>query len=290
MGEKKMRVLFRLVSLATVVALSSSAALAQGQFRFGANDFLLGQKSVQKELKLSEEQIKKVEDLSASMGEKFIEALGLEGDERRAKWEEIRKENEKAVEILKPEQSKRLKQIAYQQQGAGAFANAEVEEALKLTNEQKQEVAKINHFFVGQTRELIIKGVADEEGRKKIEELRKDASEKVVNLLSDEQKAKWKDLQGEPFKGELRFTPPVPKAEKTDELYFPVQVGAKRVLFGPGRTETITVTKVEEKDGKYTVTVETSDTPLRPTGFVYTYWDKDKVGNTKLGGVLTFDN
>ena len=29
---------------------------------------------------------------------------------------------------------------------------------------------------------------------------------------------------------------PVPKAEKTDELYFPVQVGAKRVLFGPGRT------------------------------------------------------
>ncbi len=202
-----MRVLFRLVSLATVVALSSSAALAQGQFRFGAGDFLLGQESVQKELKLSEEQIKKVEDLSASMREKFKEALGLEGDERRTKWEEIRKENEKAVEILKPEQSKHLKQISYQQQGAGAFANAEVVEALKLTNEQKQEVEKINHESrFAQMRELI-KGAADEEDRKKIEELRKDASEKVVKLLSDEQKAKWKDLQGEPFKGELRFTP-----------------------------------------------------------------------------------
>lgn len=51
---------------------------------------------------------------------------------------------------------------------------------------------------------------------------------------------------------------PVPKTDKTDELYFPVQVGAKRVLVGPGRTETMSVTKVEEKDGKYTVTVEWS--------------------------------
>jgi hypothetical protein len=57
--------------------------------------------------------------------------------------------------------------------------------------------------------------------------------------------------------------PPMPKDEKPDELYFPVQVGAKRVTalknkFGPpmkgGSSQT--VTKVEEKDGKYTVTVE----------------------------------
>jgi hypothetical protein len=64
---------------------------------------------------------------------------------------------------------------------------------------------------------------------------------------------------------------PVPKAEKTDELYFPVQIGAKRVLVGPGRTETITVTKVEEKGGKYTVTVETSfdELPGRKRSYVY---------------------
>lgn len=66
----------------------------------------------------------------------------------------------------------------------------------------------------------------------------------------------------------------VPKAEKagkTDELYFPVQVGAKQVMIGPGRTETMTVTKVEEKDGKYTVTVETSfaELPGRKNSYVY---------------------
>jgi hypothetical protein len=64
---------------------------------------------------------------------------------------------------------------------------------------------------------------------------------------------------------------PAPKAEKPDELYFPVQIGAKRVLVGPGRTETITVTKVEEKGGKYTVTVETSfdELPGRKRSNVY---------------------
>jgi hypothetical protein len=53
---------------------------------------------------------------------------------------------------------------------------------------------------------------------------------------------------------------PVPKVEKPDDLYFPVQVGAKWVMDAklksnqPGWTDT--VTKVEEKDGKFTVTVE----------------------------------
>lgn len=78
---------------------------------------------------------------------------------------------------------------------------------------------------------------------------------------------------------------PVPKAEKTDELYFPVQVGAKRVLFGPGRTETITVTKVEEKEGKYTVTVETSfvELPGRKRSYVYEV-SKDGLFRKTQGG------
>ncbi len=64
---------------------------------------------------------------------------------------------------------------------------------------------------------------------------------------------------------------PTSIAEEADELYFPVQVGAKLVLFGPGRTETMTVTKVEENDGKYTVTVETSfvELPGRKNSRVY---------------------
>jgi hypothetical protein len=98
---------------------------------------------------------------------------------------------------------------------------------------------------------------------------------------------------------------PAPKAEKTDELYFPVQIGAKRVMIGPGRTETITVTKVEEKDGKYTVTVETSfaELPGREQSYVYEVskdglFQKTKDGKThallklpyKEGTTWTSDN
>jgi hypothetical protein len=64
---------------------------------------------------------------------------------------------------------------------------------------------------------------------------------------------------------------PAPQTEKTDELYFPVRVGARRLLVGPGRTETITVTKVQEQDGTYTVMVEASyaELPGRKHHYVY---------------------
>jgi hypothetical protein len=57
--------------------------------------------------------------------------------------------------------------------------------------------------------------------------------------------------------------PPMPKDEKSDALYFPVQVGAKRVTAmtikaDPSRSigYSEVVTKVEEKNGQYSVTVE----------------------------------
>jgi Spy/CpxP family protein refolding chaperone len=200
-----MRTVLRLAAAGAALALVAGVAAAQfGGFGRGNPAMLLGQESVRKELKLTDEQIKKVEELSEKMREKFQEAFGLEGEERTKKVQELMKENEKAVaEILKPEQGKRLKQISYQQQGAGAFANADVAKELALTDDQKQEVQKINEETGAQIREIFQGGQVDEEGRKKIQELRKAATEKAVKVLNDEQKTKWKDLQGEPFKGEI---------------------------------------------------------------------------------------
>lgn len=57
----------------------------------------------------------------------------------------------------------------------------------------------------------------------------------------------------------LAVAAPVPK-EKGKELYFPVEIGAKKVMqrtggVGGAEEYTQTVTKVEEKDGVFTVTV-----------------------------------
>src|SRR5262249_22110823 len=158
---------------------------------------------------LSDEQSKKVEELSGKMREKFQELFGLEGEERGRKMQELMKENEKAVsEILKPEQMKRLKQVSYQLAGGGGFTDPEVVKALQITDAQKAEIQKINQATAEQMRDLFQGGPPDDEARKKIQEMRKAATEKIVNLLTAEQKTQWKELQGEPFKGEIRFGPP----------------------------------------------------------------------------------
>jgi len=209
-----MRSLLRAVPLGTILSLVAAVALAQPPFGgpFGRGDpaMLLRQESVRKELKLSEDQTKKVEELSETMREKFRDAFSLEGEERGKKMQELRAENEKAVaKILKPDQVKRLKQISYQQQGGRAFTDPEVAKALQLTDDQKKEIQKINQDTFAQMRELFQPGSPpDEETRKKMTELQTAAADKIVKLLTNEQKTRWKDLQGERFKGEIRFGPP----------------------------------------------------------------------------------
>ena len=48
----------------------------------------------------------------------------------------------------------------------------------------------------------------DDDTRKKMADLRKTSGDKLLALLSAEQKTKWTTLQGEPFKGEIRVGPP----------------------------------------------------------------------------------
>jgi Spy/CpxP family protein refolding chaperone len=192
-----------------VVAMTAPAARAQGRRGGGGMGaaFLLGQKSVQEELKLSEDQITKVKEIQ----EKGQEARrGLrdiaDENERRQKAQELAKADEKAIgEVLKPEQVKRLKQIELQfsmRRGPQAFANEEVAAALNLTAEQKEKLKTINDDFRKETEPL--RGFS-EENRKKREELAKAANDKVMGALTDEQKTKLKELTGEPFKGEIVF-------------------------------------------------------------------------------------
>jgi len=193
----------------------ASPALAQRQRRGGgggrgmSSAMLLGQKSVQEELKLSEDQVKKLQEFQTSQREKFQGLRDLSEDERRQKFQELAKESEKVVdETLKPEQKKRLKQISLQlqlRQGTRAYSSPEVASALQLTDEQKDKLKTIGEESQKAGRELFQPGGDRDEARKKFEELRKQTQEKVMGVLTDEQKSKLKELQGEPFKGRLDF-------------------------------------------------------------------------------------
>jgi len=207
------------LALAAVVAPEAWAQRGQGRggglgsFRGqGGNSlFLLTQKSVQDELKLSADQIKTVEEQMEKQRESFAGLRDLSREERQKKMEERAKANQAVLsEILKEDQLKRFKQISLQQRGAQALSDPDVSQALNLTAEQNDRVKAIQDGAQSEMRELFQAGAAGgdrQELQKKAAQLRNSINEKAHAVLTTEQQAKWKELTGEPFKGEIRQQP-----------------------------------------------------------------------------------
>lgn len=206
----------KLALVAIVSALVASPALAQqrgmgmGQM---SSSMLLGQESVQKELKLTDEQIKKAESVrekTMAMMQEIRQNAQGDREQMAKKMLELNQQTDKSVaEFLKPEQVKRLKQITLQQTGVRAVANPEVAAALKVTDEQKQKIQDLQMANATKMRELFQGAGGDfAEMRKKMEEFNKTANEQFMGLLTEEQKTKWKELIGEPFTGKIEFRRP----------------------------------------------------------------------------------
>jgi hypothetical protein len=216
-----MRATFKVFLALGLAALLASPALAQGQRKggfgrgggmFGGPGGLVSNKSVQKELKLTDDQAKKATEAVQAVREKHQEEFqglrDLSPEERGEKMRELTKtmndEQMKALaDILNADQIKRLKQISLQARGNQAFADAEVQKDLKLTDDQKDKIKTINEDFGQEMRSLFQSGGDFQENQKKMASMRKEAMDKVVAVLTDDQKKAWKDMTGEPF--EVKF-------------------------------------------------------------------------------------
>jgi Spy/CpxP family protein refolding chaperone len=212
-----MKKLCRLAVVFGLAVLIASPALAQSKHSgrshgqrpqgfYGASLFLLSQESVQKDLKLSDAQVTKIKDLQNKQHEAFKGFKDLSGQEKWTKMQAQAKANRKAIkEILTPEQKKRSKQISLQLAGARALRYKPVAEALKITTEQKDKIKAIWGEAFKEMGKL--RGSKSQDAHKKLAEIGKSTNEKVMNVLTSEQKAKYKEMTGEPFKGKIR--PPV---------------------------------------------------------------------------------
>jgi hypothetical protein len=129
-------------------------------------------------------------------------------EEDRARFEQMRverarQERAKLNEILLPHQMKRLTEIFIQQAGASALDDEEVATELNLTVDQKATLAKVrdeNRQTMGaQMRELFQPGGDRDANRDKFAAMRKTADEKVLAVLTSEQKAKFEELKGKTF-------------------------------------------------------------------------------------------
>jgi hypothetical protein len=151
----------------------------------------------------------------AKQTEKMQALKDVPDDKMEEKVHEIYKEElegptKELDKILKPEQHARLKQIARQQGGPRAYLKTENAKDLSLTDEQKTKLREIATEHEKDTMELFRgggfgKGGLPAETREKMEALNKEAAEKAVNVLTADQKSKWRELTGEPYT--LRFEP-----------------------------------------------------------------------------------
>jgi hypothetical protein len=213
-----MRVLCKTVVLLGLALLLAEPSAAQDKDKKKGNRGggfgvvgLLTNESVQKELKLGDEQIEKAKKAAEELRGKFREdAAKLKDATPAERAEFVQKVSDEAYkvlnDVLKPEQVKRLKQIELQQTGLSSPA---AQKALKLTDEQKEKVKKIAEETTQKRREIMKEAQGDFKGAmEKVATLTKESHEKEGAVLTDEQKKQWKEMTGEPFQIKFEFRRP----------------------------------------------------------------------------------
>ncbi len=180
---------------------------------------------LQDELKLSEEQATRVRDLPEVIRKGHAaEARQLHDKQQEQQKEQTALEARQAAEmakamtaVLKPEQQRRLEQIRVQSLGLGAWDDPAVRKALKLTDKQMESIRRIREAAKANVRDMMMQVSRDagDFGRDIRKQLRirerKTAAayravlDRMVAVLTPEQRKRWRELTGEPVRLRVDF-------------------------------------------------------------------------------------
>jgi Spy/CpxP family protein refolding chaperone len=165
------------------------------------SSFFLRQEAVQKELSLTDEQKEKLKEAMPAgrgPGGGGANLRDMSEEERAKAMEERAKQaaeaEKKIADILDDKQEARLKQIRLQVTGARAIImNQDVAKELGITEEQ---TTKIREAMTALREEMQGGGGG---GPGAFAAMAEKGNAKVMEILTDEQKAKYKEMLGEPF-------------------------------------------------------------------------------------------
>ncbi len=176
---------------------------------------LLRHKAIRDDLKLTHREARRIHEFTEAQWKKAMKAEELTDDkERDRRYDEMTRENEKFLsDILNGEQRKRLDQITLQVAGLLWITRPDVAAELKLTDEQKQKAAEYQQLAHREMEELL-HSETRRDRRAELRRLHETSKKRVLDLLTDEQEAKFHEMIGPPFHGELRFDEP-PLVEET---------------------------------------------------------------------------
>lgn len=204
-----------LLALAAVTVWATAARPAEDEKIIAREDaievMLVRQKSVQDDLKITEEQGRKIHAFADKQWKKVRAMRNSSEGERDSAFEAMAKENQEFLKnTLAPEQVKRLNEIAMQVAGLLWVMRSDVANALNLTDDQKQKIREMHREAHQEAQEALRSNNGTVEGAK-IREMRQSNRKRLMSVLTDEQKTKWKEMAGAPFRGQLHFGPSAEK-------------------------------------------------------------------------------
>jgi hypothetical protein len=215
-GDTVMRSLSKALLALGVAVLLAGPTFAQG-FRPG-NPLkgLIENKDLQKELGVSDEQVKKAVTVADDIFKKHeddfkdVDFRSPEGREKMmAANKTVSNETKKALsDIFDAKQMRRFNQVALQSTmrfiGPTIYADPDIQKDLKLNDEQKDKIKTLTGDLAKERDQMFKDAAGDpekfQEVRKKMEGLNKETSDKISKLLSTEQKKAFEELKGEEFK------------------------------------------------------------------------------------------
>ncbi|HWP31907.1 MAG TPA: hypothetical protein VNK96_09340 [Fimbriimonadales bacterium] len=184
-----------------------------GMGRRGGYFGLLRRDDVRKELKLTQEQIAKIEALSEQFRGQPGQRDPQGARDPNAMRERLQKMEAAIKEILNAEQFKRLQELRLQLEGPSAIARPEVQEKLGLSEAQKKQIEEILNKSQEEMRALFQQGGGAggrQEAMEAIRKIREETDKKILAVLTEEQRKKWETMLGKPFK----FENPPPRNRK----------------------------------------------------------------------------
>jgi len=201
-------------------------------------------RSVQQELKLTAEQIQRLQSADTTYRNALAIAQGLEAAAQAKAVAEAARAVEKAVDaVLKPEQSIRLRQIAFQasirERGWGEALNSPlVKNELRLSTDQLKQLVRIDADRARRLEALLAKEGDFDAFARALAEYGKETQEEIRKVLDAEQQAKWKDVAGVPFTGEVGgWVPSWRAASSTASVSSLVSTGMATLNTQPIKTE-----------------------------------------------------
>ena len=175
--------------------------------------YLLAQPAALDDLQLDREQRVKVAELAARAGKRWVELFGnlsrLPGPAERARLTlELARANQAEIAaILSPAQQRRLRQIALQAEGPGAFREPEVVDGLPLTRAQREEIRAIEEQAQVARLRKARAGSTPSGANKPADSRHARAMQSIFGVLTADQLKRWRELVGDPIRGSLRTFP-----------------------------------------------------------------------------------